>query len=293
MANGYMLKEVIKIKGRVAMSKVGFIKDWRQELESDIWLMPPMYHRVWQWIKYSVNHSTGKIPNKDGTFTLIEPGQHATSYRLIAQGVGHYEGRKWKEPNVKTRKSILDWLVKQNMISVQSNSKGTIITVVNWGLYQSEVDKGNSERIAEETLEKHLVDTKKNEKNDKNKDYVSVFNFYLTLDLVKHRSYTNDMAKAIKKAVKDNKYEIEYCKELLKRHETVVEKTKNSQYPVKVRGFAEFFGQKVFGGTHLICSEYEEGGKYYEQYIKNSNQGNRLGVPPSESKLGKREEPWM
>jgi len=150
------------------MSKVGFIKDWRQELESDIWLMPPMYHRVWQWIKYSVNHSTGKIPNKDGTFTLIEPGQHATSYRLIAQGVGYYEGRKWKEPNVKTIKSILDWLVKQNMISVQSNSKGTIITVVNWGLYQSEVDKGNSERIAEETLEKHLVDTKKNVKNVKN-----------------------------------------------------------------------------------------------------------------------------
>jgi hypothetical protein len=55
-------------KGGDRLSKVGFIKDWRQELESDIWLMPPMYHRVWQWIKYSVNHSTGKIPNKDGTF---------------------------------------------------------------------------------------------------------------------------------------------------------------------------------------------------------------------------------
>lgn len=157
-------------KGGDRLSKVGFIKDWRQELESDIWLMPPMYHRVWQWIKYSVNHSTGKIPNKDGTFTLIEPGQHATSYRLIAQGVGYYEGRKWKEPNVKTVKSILDWLVKQNMISVQSNSKGTIINVVNWGLYQSEIDKGNSERIAEETLEKHLVDTKKNDKECNNND---------------------------------------------------------------------------------------------------------------------------
>ena len=150
------------------MSKVGFIKDWRQELESDIWLMPPMYHRVWQWIKYSVNHSSGKIPNKDGTFALINPGQHATSYRLIAQGVGYYEGRKWKEPNVKTIKSILDWLVKQNMINVQSNSDGTIVTVVNWELYQIENDKGNSKGIASETLGKHSVDTKKNDKNDKN-----------------------------------------------------------------------------------------------------------------------------
>ena len=114
------------------MSKVGYIKDWRQELESDIWLMPPMYHRVWQWIKYSVNHSPGRIPNSDGTVTIINPGQHATSYRLIAQGVGYYERGKWVEPNVKTIKSILDWLVTQNMIIVKSNAYGTLITVANW-----------------------------------------------------------------------------------------------------------------------------------------------------------------
>lgn len=166
-------------KGGDRLSKVGFIKDWRQELESDIWLMPPMYHRVWQWIKYSTYHSVYKIPNPDGSFTTINPGQCPTSYRLIAKGVGYYEGRKWKEPNVKTVKSILDWLVKQNMISVQSNSKGTIINVVNWGLYQSEIDKGNSERNADETLEKHLVDTKKNDKecykNEKNdKEDISI-----------------------------------------------------------------------------------------------------------------------
>lgn len=147
-------------KGGDRLSKVGFIKDWRQELESDIWLMPPMYHRVWQWIKYSAYHSVYKIPNPDGSFTTINPGQCPTSYRLIAKGVGYYEGRKWKEPNVKTIKVILDWLVIQNMIGVQGNSKGTIITVENWGLYQLEIDKGNSK----ETLEKHLLDTKENDK---------------------------------------------------------------------------------------------------------------------------------
>ncbi len=150
------------------MSKVGFIKDWRQELVSDIWLMPPMYHRVWQWLKYSVNHSQGKIPNKDGTFTIINPGQHATSYRMIAQGVGYYKGGIWREPNVKTIKSILDWLVGQKMIQVESNAKGTIVTIENWGLYQSKEIKSNTKRRALATQKKHQMDTKKNGKNEKN-----------------------------------------------------------------------------------------------------------------------------
>lgn len=144
----------------------GWIKDFRKEIESDIWLMPPMYHRVWQWIKYSVNHSAAKIPNKDGTFTELLPGQRATSYRQIAKGVGYYEGRKWKEPNVKTIKSILDWMIKQKMITVKGNTLGTIITVENWALYQSESEQGNTKRITMETREKHHLDTNKNDKEE-------------------------------------------------------------------------------------------------------------------------------
>ena len=143
----------------------GYIFDHRKELESDVWLLPPMYHRVWQWIKYMVNHSEARIPNKDGTFTVLKPGQHATSYRHIAKGVGYYEGLKWKEPNPKTIKTILDWLEKQGMISVKGNTLGTVLTVANWGLYQKELIKGN----AEVTLEKHLLDTnKKNQEEFKN-----------------------------------------------------------------------------------------------------------------------------
>lgn len=141
----------------------GWIADHRKELKSDIWLMPPMYHRVWQAIKYSVNCSPAKIPNRDGTFTELLPGQHATSYRILAEKVGYYEGKKWKTPNVKTIKQILDWLVKQNMISVWGNTSGTIITVENWEVYQFSEAKGNTKRITVETLDgslcKHFVDT--------------------------------------------------------------------------------------------------------------------------------------
>jgi len=148
----------------------GWIKDYRKEIESNIWLMPPMYHRVWQLIKYSVNHSEAQIPNKDGSFTKIFPGQMATSYRLLAQKVGYYEGRKWKEPNSKTVKSIIDWLVKQNMISVCSNTLGTIITVENWALYQEKEEQGNTKRTSLPTREKHHLDTNNNDKEELKND---------------------------------------------------------------------------------------------------------------------------
>jgi hypothetical protein len=188
------------------MSRVGFIKDWRQELESDIWLMPPMYHRVWQWLKYSANHSQGKIPNSDGTFTVINPGQCATSYRLIAQGVGYYEGRTWREPNVKTVKVILCWLVKQGMIHINSNTKGSIITIKNWELYQSKDVEGNSDRITEETPKKRTLDTKKNDKecikNDKN--------IYSDLPLELHKPVKDfiENRKALKKPMTDRAIEL-------------------------------------------------------------------------------------
>lgn len=151
----------------------GWILDYRKELDSDIWLLPPMYHRTWQWIKYKVNHAPGRIPNKDGTFTTIDPGQHATSLRLIAKGVGYYEGLKWKEPNPKTIKTILNWLEVQEMIVVQGNSLGTVITVANWDLYQKELTQGNTT----ETLEKHRLDTNNNNKQQlkNNKDTIKRF----------------------------------------------------------------------------------------------------------------------
>ena len=153
----------------------GYIYDYRKEVESDIWLMPPLYHRSWQWIKYKAFHSPAKIPNKDGTFTDIQPGQFPTSYRNIAKGVGYYEQRRWVEPNVKTVKAIIDWLVVNSMIAVSGNTLGTIITVANWGLYQKELPCGNGK----ETRRKHRTDT--NNKDISNVEVIKE-NLYVRFD---------------------------------------------------------------------------------------------------------------
>lgn len=130
----------------------GYIKDYRKELESDIWMMPPMYHRVWQFLKYKVNHTEKKIPMRDGSFKTIKAGQHLTSMRKIATQVGYYEQGSWKEPNPKTVKSVLTWLEKQSMISVSNgdgNSKYTLITLLNWDFYQDKNEDGNSKKTEE------------------------------------------------------------------------------------------------------------------------------------------------
>ena len=115
----------------------GYIKDHRQELISDIWKMPPLYHRVWQWLKYKVNYEDAVIPFPDGSKVTVKAGQHLTSVRKIAAGVGWHERGLWKEPNPKTISEVLKWLENDGMIIADGgNSKYTLITLVNWALFQ-------------------------------------------------------------------------------------------------------------------------------------------------------------
>lgn len=151
----------------------GFIKDYRKELQSDIWLMPPLYHRVWQYLKYQVNHESSEIPMKDGSKFRIEKGQHLTSVRAIAKGVGWYENMVFKEPNPKTITVILDWLVQNGMIEIsrgKGNRQYTLITLLNWEKYQSKDDDGNSKVTRNGEGRKHETDINKNNKNDLKND---------------------------------------------------------------------------------------------------------------------------
>lgn len=141
----------------------GYIKDFRKELDSAIWMMPPLYHRTWQYLKYKVNHQENKIPMRDGSFLTIKPGQHLTSVRDIAKNIGWYEGVKWQEPNPKTVSTILEWLTKQSMISIdrgKGNRQYTLISLLNWDSYQQKSIEGNSW----ETGREHPADINKNEK---------------------------------------------------------------------------------------------------------------------------------
>lgn len=144
----------------------GYIKDHRQELLSDVWSMPPLYHRLWQWLKYKANHEDVEIPMNDGTRLKILRGQHLTSVRKIANGIGWYERVLWKEPNPKTVSEVLKWLSDNGMIRVESgNRQFTLITLINYDFFNAKDDESN----AKVTASIQSLDINKNEKNDKNK----------------------------------------------------------------------------------------------------------------------------
>lgn len=183
----------------------GFIKDYRQELESDIWLMPPLYHRVWQWLKYNVNHEDSNVPMRDGSSVLVLKGQRLTSIRKISEGVAWYERGILKEPNPRTISEILKWLTKREMITVsngKSNSQYTLITLTKWGLYQKKENESNSESNAQSnrktTVKQQSVHTNK---NDKNKNISSFTN---NQELIETIESFIEMRKSLKKPMTDN-----------------------------------------------------------------------------------------
>lgn len=166
----------------------GYIKDYRQELDSDIWSMPPLYHRIWQYIKYSANHAEKNIPMSDGSFIKIKPGQKLTSYRNIAKNIGWYDRGVFKEPNVKTVQNIIEWLQDEKMILIEhgkSNRQYTLISVVNWAKYQGAETVKVTESIQPvysqytagiQTLDinKNVKECLKNDKECSNKSYICV-----------------------------------------------------------------------------------------------------------------------
>ncbi|MFD7521412.1 hypothetical protein [Paenibacillus chitinolyticus] len=133
----------------------GYIKVNREELDSEIWRMPPLYHRVWQYLSFKVNSKHAEITLKDGTPFKLTPGQHLTKIRDIAKGVGWQERGKFFEPNPKTISTILNWLKEQKMIDFEAvtsnslgvsggNSFGTLITLINRGFSSETADESNS-----------------------------------------------------------------------------------------------------------------------------------------------------
>lgn len=125
------------MSGEVKISD-GFSKSFRKELQSDVWIMPPIYHRVWYWLRMKVQHEPYlfPVPGKYGIWVL--PGQRVTSLQQIAEGVAWCEWGVRKTPNKKTIKSVLDWLEAHEMVTVVSNTKGTLINLTNWHIYNND-----------------------------------------------------------------------------------------------------------------------------------------------------------
>lgn len=119
----------------------GFGKSYRKEFQSEVWLMPPLYHRVWYWIRMNVQYERFLFPTRKRFGIWVLPGQKLTSLQEIAEAVKWTEWGSEKVPNKKTITGIIHWLESREMVTVESNGKGTLVTVINWHSYNKRKDE--------------------------------------------------------------------------------------------------------------------------------------------------------
>jgi hypothetical protein len=242
---------------------VGWLKLHRKLLESEIFKNEKLLKTfIWCILKASHKEREQLVGHQK---ELLSPGQFVTGRKKAGLELGFSPSTAW---------SYLNLLKRNNNIDIKSNSKYSVITIINWDLYQSESEKADNKTDSNSdnklTTNEQQTDTNKNVKNYKNnKDiYNRIFEHYKSLDLISHRKFTPAMKTAIDKAMRENSYSVEDCIDLLSRHQEVVNLTSRNDNPVRARPLYEFFGQKAYNATHLICVDYEEGGKYYEQYLR-------------------------
>ena len=104
----------------------GYVKSYRKVVDSEIWMNKPCWwFKVWTFILIKVNHSDrGRIKRGSNFFNanMIHTGCH-----LGLDGV--------KRPAID---NVIRWLKQGEQIVVQKTTRGMIVTVCNYDVYQSQ-----------------------------------------------------------------------------------------------------------------------------------------------------------
>ena len=109
----------------------GYIKQWRDELESDLWSKPPMYWRVLTYLRCVSDPTTGAL---------------RTSLKQIADGVAYFDQGAPKGTSKETVRRILSYLVEQERIEVDDEESSiTSIRIRNFKQKYKGVSEGTSQ----------------------------------------------------------------------------------------------------------------------------------------------------
>ena len=132
----------------------GYIKIYRDIREHWIWEDKPFDKaRAWIDLIMIANHEPRTILF-DGILMTINRGQHMTSLMALSERWG------WTRSKVKR---FLDVLKAEHMINTKRNRHGTLITIVNYGIYQ---DTRNTKRNT------HEKKSKLSRNSDEHKQYI-------------------------------------------------------------------------------------------------------------------------
>jgi len=114
------------------MKKQGYIKLHRKILESEIWVQEPWRLKAWLYMLLQANHSGIK-----------KFGQKLERGQLLVNRITDFNkeirwkrGFVYKTPTVEATKTLWRWLRERAMVTTKRTTRGTIITISNYCLYQ-------------------------------------------------------------------------------------------------------------------------------------------------------------
>lgn len=222
---------ILQIKG-------GYYIKARCIQNSEIALMPPYIREIWDWLLKEANHTDNKINGN-----TIKRGQLIRTFKDIREGLKWMIGwrkmtyTKWQCENA------MIFLRERTMVTTMKTTRGMLITICNYSLYQDPKNYESNRRtnrrttVAEQTPDT-INKNDKNDKNDKNakKEYIdAVFLTKVEYDkLVKElgeplaKEYIKDLSLYIQSKGKEKQYKSHYAT-ILTWHRKDIKEGKNRE----------------------------------------------------------------
>ena len=132
----------------------GFILLARSLLTSQLMEKPPLYAKIWLFLLLKAQFKDGRSLKRGQVLTSLQGLMEAGSFKI---------GFRREYPTKKQVRDVLEWFREQGMIRTRKTTRGLVITIVNYDLYQDpdnyarKSDEGHNERHGEGHGERHTL----------------------------------------------------------------------------------------------------------------------------------------
>lgn len=144
----------------------GWVRLHRKSLDSTVWKDEVIW-KVWCWCLFKASHNGNYFPFNGKTIDL-KPGQFITGRHVATQELGLTERRY---------RRALDYLKTSNRVSIKTTNKYSIITVINWKLYQPNVQQPVVQNVQQTIQQTSTIKNANNTKKKINKKESEVLPF--------------------------------------------------------------------------------------------------------------------
>jgi hypothetical protein len=138
--------------------KLGWVRFYRSSLESSIWKNPIVW-MVWSWILLKANHQENNFPF-NGKDLTIKKGQLISGIQQAIREIPCVSAQNFR--------TAISYLKSTGRITVQSNNKFSIVTIINWDKYQCDNSPINKPLTSHQQATNKPPTTNNNVKNYKN-----------------------------------------------------------------------------------------------------------------------------